>query len=165
MRCNTFSAMRCPAELTEAFRRQNLKVTPQRQLLFRLLHANATHPSADVLYAQASELMPGISLRTIYQTLNDLAAMGELQQVSVGSGAARFDPNTDDHHHAVCDQCGEVADVYVANLAALEVEGLQGFRARSTRLVFSGTCERCAAVSPSATANSSNVLINKEQSP
>jgi len=157
--------MRSPAELTEAFRRQNLKVTPQRQLLFRLLHTNAGHPSAEVLYAQASEMMPGISLRTVYQTLNDLAAMGELQQVSLGSGPTRFDPNIDDHHHAVCDLCGEVADVYVTNLAALEVEGLQGFRARSTRLVFSGTCQRCAAVQLPVPVRSTNPLINKEQSP
>ncbi|MGZ4769144.1 MAG: Fur family transcriptional regulator [Ilumatobacteraceae bacterium] len=156
--------MRSPAELTEAFRRQNLKVTPQRQLLFRLLHDNAAHPSADSLYAQASELMPGISLRTVYQTLNDLAAMGELQHVTVGSGPARFGPNTDDHHHAVCDRCGDVADVYVTNLTALEVEGLRGFRPTSARLVFSGTCERCAAVPQPPTTNLANISINKEQS-
>ncbi|HEY7626390.1 MAG TPA: transcriptional repressor [Ilumatobacteraceae bacterium] len=139
--------MRSPADLTEAFRRQNLKVTPQRQLLFRLLHGNAAHPSADVLFAEASELMPGISLRTVYQTLNDLAAMGELQSVSVGSGPSRFDPNTDDHHHAVCDRCGDVFDVYVNNIGALEVEGLNGFRPSATRMVFSGTCQRCSTLS------------------
>jgi Fe2+ or Zn2+ uptake regulation protein len=138
--------MRTPAELTEAFRQQGLKLTPQRQLLFRLLHGNTAHPSAEALHAQASELMPGISLRTIYQTLNDLAAMGELQLVSVGSGASRFDPNIDDHHHAVCDQCGNVLDVYVSNLAALEIDGLDGFQPESARLVLSGTCQRCAAV-------------------
>ncbi|MEP7115537.1 MAG: transcriptional repressor [Ilumatobacteraceae bacterium] len=137
--------MRSPAELTEAFRQQGLKLTPQRQLLFRLLHGNAVHPSADVLHAQASELMPGISLRTIYHTLNDLAAMGELQLVSVGSGPARFDPNTDDHHHAVCAECGDVVDVYVNNLAELQVDGLNGFRPDSARLVFSGTCRHCTS--------------------
>jgi Fe2+ or Zn2+ uptake regulation protein len=153
--------MRSPAELTEAFRRQNLKITPQRQVLFRLLHGNAAHPSAEALYAQASAVMPGISLRTVYQTLNDLAAMGELQSVSVGTGPARFDPNTDDHHHAVCAQCGDVLDVYVNNLTALEVDGLDGFMPSSTRLVFTGTCRRCAE-HPSAPVPSSNPT--KEQS-
>lgn len=138
------AVVRSPADLTEAFRRQNLKVTPQRQLLFRLLHGNSAHPAAEVLFARASELMPGISLRTVYQTLNDLAAMGELQSVSIGSGPARFDPNTDDHHHAVCDRCGDVIDVYVTNVAALHVEGLNGFEPSATRMVFSGTCQRCA---------------------
>lgn len=154
--------MRSPAELTEAFRQQGMKLTPQRQLLFRLLHGNPSHPSAEALYAQASELMPGISLRTVYQTLNDLAAMGDLQPVSVGSGPSRFDTNVDDHHHAVCSQCGEVADVYVTNLAVLHVDGFDGFQPDSARLVFSGTCQRCA---PDRSTNPpSNTPPNKEQS-
>ena len=47
--------------------------------------------------------MPGILLRTIYQTLGELAEMGELQLVDVGIGATRFDPNIADHHHFVCE--------------------------------------------------------------
>jgi len=97
--------VRSPAELTQAFRQTGLKVTPQRQLLFGLLHGNTSHPSADVLFALASEAMPGISLRTVYQTLNDLAAMGELQSIDFGTGSARFDPNVTDHQHAVCNEC------------------------------------------------------------
>ena len=122
-------------------------------MLFRLLHGNTVHPSAEALHAQASELMPGIALRTIYQILNDLAAMGELQPVSVGSGPARFDPNVDDHHHAVCGHCGDVVDVYVHNLAALQIDGLNAFRPDSARLVFSGTCQRCAASGEHADVN------------
>jgi Fe2+ or Zn2+ uptake regulation protein len=136
--------VRSPNDLTEAFRQQGLKLTPQRQLLFKLLHGNTAHPSAEALFAQASQVMPGISLRTIYQTLTDLAAMGELQSVSVGSGPARFDPNLDEHHHAVCTSCGDVVDVYVANLAVLQIDGLDGFQPDAARLVFSGTCQRCA---------------------
>ena len=104
--------MRHPAELTAAFRARGLKLTPQRQLLFRLLHDNSTHPSAEALFAAASAQMPGISLRTVYQTLNDLVAMGELQQLHLDPGSARFDPNVGDHHHVVCDVCGDVRDVY-----------------------------------------------------
>ncbi|HEY0518883.1 MAG TPA: Fur family transcriptional regulator [Ilumatobacteraceae bacterium] len=140
--------MRSPAELTTAFRERGLKLTPQRQLLFRLLDGNAVHPSAEALYVKASELMPGISLRTIYHTLHDLAAMGEIQMVSVGSGPARFDPNIDDHHHVVCVECGDVHDVYVNNIADLRVDGLDGFQPDSARLVFSGTCQRCAISNP-----------------
>ena len=152
--------MRSPAELTQSFRQQGLKLTPQRQLLFRLLHGNTVHPSAEALHAQATEVMPGISLRTIYQTLNDLAAMGELQLVSVGSGPNRFDPNVDDHHHAVCAECGDVVDVYVRNLAVLQIEGLGGFQPDSARLVFSGTCQRCAAAQANPSPNQQG---NKEQ--
>src|SRR4051794_9824886 len=105
--------MRTPAELTTLFRAQGLKVTPQRQAIFRILHGHealgtADHPTADSVYASARVEMPTISLRTVYQTLNDLSAMGEVQALDLGTGSVRFDPNLDVHHHLVCESCGRV---------------------------------------------------------
>jgi Fe2+ or Zn2+ uptake regulation protein len=136
--------MRSPAELTDAFRSAGLKITPQRQLLFRLLHHTAAHPSAEALHVAASAEMPGISLRTVYQTLSDLVAMGELQQLQLDAGSARFDPNVDDHHHLVCHACGTVRDVYVDGVDVATVTGLDGFEVVSTNIVFRGTCASCA---------------------
>ncbi|MEY2968665.1 MAG: hypothetical protein RIQ64_1292 [Actinomycetota bacterium] len=143
-RCFSVKSMKSPDQLASAFRDAGLKVTPQRQLLFRLLHGNEMHPTAETLYEVAVAEMPGISLRTVYQTLTDLATMGELQQIQLG-GAARFDPNVDDHHHSVCTDCGEVRDVYVTDAEAISVAGLDGFSVQTARIVFSGTCPRCAS--------------------
>ena len=82
--------MRSPVELTEAFRLQGLKVTPQRQCIFRIMVDAELHPTADWVYERAVAEMPTISLRTVYQTLNDLAAMGEIHAVDLGTGSARF---------------------------------------------------------------------------
>ncbi len=141
--------MRSPAELTAAFRAEGLKVTPQRQLLFRLLHDTTAHPSADALHALASAQMPGISLRTVYQTLNDLVVMGELQHLQVDHGSGRFDPNVAEHHHLVCTECGDVRDVYVPGAAGLGPElgssgGLDGFVVERTEVVLRGRCATCA---------------------
>ena len=135
--------MRSPEELTTAFRAAGLKVTPQRQLLFTLMHNNSAHPTADSLYAVASKQMPGISLRTVYQTLTDLTEMGELRTIEVGAGAMRFDPNVSDHHHAVCDVCGAVQDVYVNQ--APELRGLDGFAVADAHIVYRGLCGTCSA--------------------
>jgi Fe2+ or Zn2+ uptake regulation protein len=140
--------MRSPAELTRAFRSLGLKVTPQRQLLFRLLHDNTSHPTAETVFAVASAQMPGISLRTVYQTLTDLTVMGELQSLSFGVGAVRFDPNVGAHHHRVCVSCAEIADVYLDGAEQLHAqdppcEGLQGFAVESTDIVFRGRCNLC----------------------
>jgi Fe2+ or Zn2+ uptake regulation protein len=137
-------SVKSPIELTEAFRANGLKVTPQRQLLFRLMHDNTMHPTAEALFSNASTQMPGISLRTVYQTLTDLAAMGELRLIDVGAGAVRFDPNVDDHHHVVCELCGDVRDVYVADSQNLSIDGLDGFAIDSTSILFHGSCAKCA---------------------
>ncbi len=137
--------MRSPAELTETFRGRGLRVTPQRQLLFRLLHGNEAHPSAESLYAVAAAEMPGISLRTVYQTLSDLSELGEIQSLELGTGSARFDPNVGDHHHLVCDTCGLVRDIQLDDAASgPSPEGeLGGFVVTRTQVVFRGTCASC----------------------
>ncbi len=88
--------------------------------------------------------MPTISLRTVYQTLNDLAAMGEVQQLELGTGSAMFDPNTELHHHLVCDRCGKVVDV-LADAGAVQLTRAQrhGFDIDRTEIVFRGTCPDC----------------------
>jgi Fur family peroxide stress response transcriptional regulator len=134
-----------PTELAATFRASGLKVTPQRQLLFRLLDGNDQHPTAEALYIRASESMPGISLRTVYGALTDLASMGEIQSISVDGGAARFDPNVDEHHHAVCDVCGAVGDVYVDAAEDVSVRGLDGFTTTCATIVFCGTCAACSS--------------------
>jgi Fur family transcriptional regulator, stress-responsive regulator len=139
-----FADMRSPTELASAFRAAGLKVTPQRQLLFRLLHENQTHPTAEGLYALASSEMPGISLRTVYQTLNDLCEMGELHLIEFGAGSSRFDPNVADHHHVICNSCGDIRDVHVAGVERLAPGEPAGFATLTTEIVFRGLCATCA---------------------
>lgn len=136
-------SVRSPEVLTGEFRARSLKVTPQRQLLFRLLHGHTGHPTAEALYAEASAQMPGISLRTVYQTLNDLVSMGELSSLQFAGSSTRFDPNVDDHHHARCDECGELRDVYVDHFDSLLVSGFAGFTPERASIVFGGVCADC----------------------
>ena len=136
--------MKTPAELTELFRARGLKVTPQRQAIFGVLHGETTHPTAESVYDAVRAAMPTISLRTVYQTLNDLAAMGEVLALDLGTGSSRFDPNLDTHHHLVCDGCGRVVDIY-ADADGVRVPGAQrhGFTINSTEVVFRGVCPDC----------------------
>lgn len=137
--------MKSPAELTQAFRSRGLKVTPQRQCIFRILHHSEVHPTAEAVFEQARAEMPTISLRTVYQTLNDLAEMGELSQLTLGTGSSRFDPNLEPHHHMVCTRCGNVADVAAdSSPIRVPVSADQGFLVRATEIVFRGLCASCA---------------------
>jgi Fe2+ or Zn2+ uptake regulation protein len=107
--------VKAPAELSAKFRASGLKVTPQRQLLFRLMYENKSHPTAESLFSVASDHMPGISLRTVYQTLTDLSSMGELR------------------------------DVYVSGSGQLDVNELDGFSVDTTTILFHGLCTPCRA--------------------
>ena len=137
--------MKTVDELTERFRARGLKATPQRQAVFRALSGSTEHPTAEAVYATVSAEMPTISLRTVYQTLNDLASMGELHALDLGTGATRFDPTLEPHHHLVCVDCGRIDDVH---LDAPDPVTTDGFEVTSTEVVFRGRCASCRLPSP-----------------
>jgi Fe2+ or Zn2+ uptake regulation protein len=138
--------MKTVPDLTELFRARGLRVTPQRQAIFGLLQDDASHPTVEVLYDRARADMPTISLKTVYQTVHDLADLGELHVLDLGTGSLRIDPNVEDtHHHLVCTACGRVRDLPV------EFDGLRvppryrrAFTVDDVQVIFRGRCEHCA---------------------
>jgi Fe2+ or Zn2+ uptake regulation protein len=136
--------MRTPEELVLRFRERGLKVTPQRELLFRLVYGNPAHPTAEAIHAEATQVMPTLSLKTVYQTLNDLTDMGELLHLDIGTGSSRFDPNVGDHHHLVCRSCGEVRDLFTT-FTGLDVPPAdrQGYELGEAEVIFRGRCPAC----------------------
>lgn len=143
---DTLPPVKSPAELTEVFRASGRKVTPQRLAVCAALYGDEGHPTAEVVYERVRATQPSISLRTVYQTLHDLAAMGEILEIDLGTGASRFDPNLADHHHLVCDGCGRVHDVAGDVTGIRLTEGdTHGFRLSRTEVVFRGLCPVCQA--------------------
>jgi Fe2+ or Zn2+ uptake regulation protein len=140
--------MKTVDELTELFRRQGLRVTPQRQAIFGLLHGDERHPTVESLYEAARARMPTISLKTVYQTVKDLAGMGEVVVLDLGTGSYRVDTNVEhDHHHLVCTRCGKVRDVPLLDLADVRLPARyrRGFSVTAVEVNFRGLCDECAA--------------------
>jgi Fe2+ or Zn2+ uptake regulation protein len=139
--------VKTPDQLTDLFRARGLKVTPQRQCIFRALHGSTVHPTAEAVHATVVAEMPTVSLKTVYQTLNDLAAMGELVSIDVGTGSTRFDPTLDPHHHLVCEGCGRIHDLHADfGEVAVPAGADMGFTVTATEIVFRGLCGTCTAV-------------------
>jgi Fe2+ or Zn2+ uptake regulation protein len=138
--------MQTSDELTTLFRDRGLRVTPQRQAIFRLLHGNDRHPTVDALHEAARLDMPTISLKTVYQTVHDLEALGQVSLLDLGTGSVRVDPNVEsDHHHVVCSSCGLVHDVELAEVPKLASRYRKGFQPDAVDVIFRGVCNDCAA--------------------
>jgi Fe2+ or Zn2+ uptake regulation protein len=137
--------MQSPDALTDLFRANGRKITAQRQCIFRALEGDETHPSAERVHERVRREMPNVSLKTVYQTLNDLADLGVITMLDVGTGSARFDPNVETaHHHLVCRSCGKVRDLAL-ELPELRVppRASRGFDVQSAEVVFRGLCDDC----------------------
>ena len=94
------------------FERHGLRCTRQREVLYEALAATKSHPTADELFQSVQEIEPGLSLATVYNTLDAFTQVGLVRRIPcpMGSGACRFDADTSDHVHLATPD-GKVTDV------------------------------------------------------
>lgn len=113
-----------------------------------MLDGENVHLSAEVVHQRAQERLPEISLATVYNTLNELVAMGEVLEISAAAGPKRYDPNVRHaHHHLVCTRCGLLQDVQPEGTSSLLLpeDRRHGFEVTGVDVVFRGLCPSCAA--------------------
>jgi Fe2+ or Zn2+ uptake regulation protein len=134
------------ARLVAALRERGQRVTSQRLIIHRLLCDLDRHVTAEEVLRRASEQLPGMSLPTVYATLDLLTELGEARRVSVG-GPVLYDPRTEDHVHLRCRTCGRVEDLATPMDSApmLSAARAAGFEAEAAELVVEGRCAACAA--------------------
>lgn len=133
------------AQLAEALRRRGQRVTPQRLAVARLLEQYNEHVTVEVLHRRIRETMPGVSLPTVYATLDLLEELGLVGRLLSESGAVVYDPNTNEHHHLICRACGAIIDVEaeVDDDAIMKAARRNGFSPLSAQVVVSGLCRSC----------------------
>ena len=98
-------------QLIERLRERGQRVTPQRLVVARVIDEQRRHTTAEQVFGAVSERMPGVSLPTVYATLELLEDLGLVTRVASQRGAVVYDPRTDEHHHLVCRGCGLTVEV------------------------------------------------------
>jgi Fe2+ or Zn2+ uptake regulation protein len=133
------------AALVDALRARGQRVTPQRRAIARVVGDLDGHITAEALYRAVSGSLPGVSLPTVYATLDLLEEIGLVRRVSVAGGSTLYDGRTDRHHHVVCRRCGAIADVDAPVDAGelLAAAAASGFAAEGAEVVVSGLCSDC----------------------
>jgi len=132
--------------LTDALHTRGLRATSQRLLIHdALMHAHR-HLTAEQVRKAVADRLPGVSLPTVYATLDLFEELGLVRRLRAGAGAVLYDPRAEPHQHAVCRVCGAVQDLDVPIDAsgALRLAEQTGFRPHGADTVVSGVCARCA---------------------
>lgn len=95
------------------FAQRGLRCTRQRKALYEALSATRTHPTADELFRSVGASVSGMSLATVYNTLEAFCDAGLVQKIPGAgvNGSARYDATCDNHLHTRCERTGTVADV------------------------------------------------------
>ncbi|MDO4222006.1 MAG: transcriptional repressor [Akkermansia sp.] len=88
-----------------------LRHTRQRRAVLETVLQSHDHPNAAMIFERAAKLLPGISLATVYNCLEALAAKRVINQLNFDNGASRYCPNLESHAHVLDDDSQRVMDV------------------------------------------------------
>lgn len=101
-----------PEQVREIFKHRGLRCTRQRELIFSALAHQRSHPTAEDLYRMVRADEPGLSLATVYNTLDALSACGLIRRLpsTNPSCPSRYDADIHPHVHITLDD-GRVLDV------------------------------------------------------
>jgi Fe2+ or Zn2+ uptake regulation protein len=124
-----------------------LRMTPQRDVLLRLLSQTRTHPTADELLRRVRRRLPSVSHATVYRNLQELVRARLIATLERAGGPVQYDANPDDHHHFVCRRCGRVTDIYLKDVGyAIDSKrsGIAPARIDRAELQLHGLCASCA---------------------
>ncbi len=135
------------ARLRQALEETGHRFTEQRSAVYRFLSGTTSHPNADEVFQHVRGEVPGISLATVYKSLETLVSCGLATKLTYSDGSGRYDARMDPHHHARCTSCGRVVDVSgqlreedILHLA----RPLDGFSVLGYRLELTGFCDACS---------------------
>jgi Fur family peroxide stress response transcriptional regulator len=127
----------------DKLRRTGFKLTPQRMAVIRYLSGNKNHPSAQTVFNDLRETWEGLSLATVYNTLETLKSIGELQELCLSKDRSYYDPDESPHAHFICRKCGSVTDIPSVSRESLPEFQAEGFSAESVTLYYTGLCPGC----------------------
>ncbi len=121
------------------------RLTKQRAAILHALE-DRHHLSAEAILERVRAELPGVSLGTIYRTLDILRSIGLVQVFAHAGSAAKYEAALDKHHHLLCTVCGDVVNVAIADALPLSqrVAGDHGFVDVDCALVVTGRCAVCA---------------------
>ncbi len=131
----------------EVLKARGLRVTPQREAIYRILAASKAHPTAEHVYEAVKKVFPSISFNTVYKTVQAFEDAGIIQRFNIGANVYRYDANVDPHPHFICLSCGRVDDMdeYPEDLGEFISKAVASspYTIRSVNLHFFGFCPQC----------------------
>lgn len=127
------------------------RYSKQREIILEVLKNRKDHPTAEMLYNEIAQKMPGIGIATVYRNLASLYKTGKIQKIETMQGEAdRFDGDLRPHIHFECSKCNEIYDIFLdeeenteLNDKLTELTKIINADFTSYKIVLKGLCKKC----------------------
>jgi Fur family ferric uptake transcriptional regulator len=134
------------AKPADILRQRGIQVTAQRLAVWRAV-ADGPHITADAVAEAVRTGIGAISRQSVYDALAVLVAQGLIRRIQPAGSPARYEARVgDNHHHAICRDCGRTSDIDCAAGAApclTAVDG-KGYEIDEAEVIYWGRCPGCA---------------------
>ncbi len=132
----------------EKIRAAGLRLTMPRRAICAVLAVNDEGflTTQEILGRIGEQGVP-IDPSTAYRTLDDLAKIGLIHLVHLGSSPGRWHLTVEhDHQHLVCEICGKTTLVPTAEIQPMfdQLRERYGFQTRHHHFAIMGHCETCS---------------------
>ena len=127
------------------------RYSKQREIILEVLKNRKDHPTAEMLYNEIAQKMPGIGIATVYRNLASLYKTGKIQKIETMQGEAdRFDGDLRPHIHFEFSKCNEIYDIFLdeeenteLNDKLTELTKIINADFTSSKIVLKGLCQKC----------------------
>jgi Fur family transcriptional regulator, peroxide stress response regulator len=126
---------------------QGVPLTVQRRAVLETLAGRLDHPTADQIFEDVTHRLPDLSRTTVYRVLETLVQLGVIHKAQHLGSAARYDPNTERHHHLTCLSCHKVMDMEDEILDQIQIpkSSSKDFEITDYSVHFKGYCADCSS--------------------
>jgi Fur family ferric uptake transcriptional regulator len=132
----------CKEELNEA----ELRATPARMAVMKLLETTDTPVDVQMIIDYLDKKNIKTDPATAFRIVNMFLAKGIVKQISFNEGKFRYELSSKaDHHHLVCESCGNIEDISDCAIPDLEkdIKKKKEFLVKRHSLEFFGLCKDC----------------------
>ncbi len=117
-------------------------MTRQREVIRQVILESCEHMTAERIYELAKRVMPSIAVGTVYRNLGKMVEDGELMHIAVPNAPDRYDINTNEHEHLICEKCGRMMDIEVGDIKSYLRQN-SGVAITRYKLAVWGLCYDC----------------------
>ena len=132
-------------EYKELLRSTGLRITPARLAVFSILEDSTKPLDINSIYQEVAKRHVDADQVTIYRIIENFIDKNLVTRIRLAEKKFYYESKRAEHHHAICEKCGSIADVSNCSIGKVEreIEKTKGFLVNSHSLEFFGLCNKC----------------------
>ncbi|MBT7422651.1 MAG: transcriptional repressor [Candidatus Marinimicrobia bacterium] len=133
--------------LKKALKKEGLRYTQQRQLIWDELCSSEEHRDAEEIYLSLRKEGVNASRATVYRTIDVLVKNKLVRKLDLGDGKSRYENKIDSthHDHLICVKCGKIEEFMNDKIEAIQDDIVKSFGFKMIRHIHQlfVLCDKC----------------------